>query len=300
MRDALLTIVVAGSLFSPVGAEPPEHEAKASLNDINHSFIEAHAAARKFNLATGGPLILLENGQLTLIRGGKEEAAEVTIGDYNTVKVFTHIPVAIYLMLTDHVDGELDASQLDVLREYRGKLDRLRKTLEKLDLDRVSLARQRRIVSASSEFLGGVVDEKRCSETDLLVFTQSMTPLMKANIAVAARSQLDAMHTQVMAWKKQMSPKEWATLRVAVKGAVLARDGNLSLQYFERLLELRGEGNRLVYMESYYPPIPLQTLVATRAVDAGIGKAFFNDPERMFRDVLSDAAATYIKEMKFD
>jgi len=124
--------------------------------------------------------------------------------------------------------------------------------------------------------------------------------MIKENIAGAAASQLDMMHQQVMAWKKELSPEEWKKLRVSVKGAVLARDDNLAMQYFEQLLHLQGEGVRLIYMERYAPTSPMLTLLATRSVDQGISIAFFDNPDRMFRDVLANAAATHIKNMKFD
>tara|TARA_R110002095_G_scaffold204934_2_gene187948 strand:- start:2969 stop:3295 length:327 start_codon:yes stop_codon:yes gene_type:complete len=108
------------------------------------------------------------------------------------------------------------------------------------------------------------------------------------------------MHQQVMCWKKELSPAEWKQLRVGVKGAVLARDDNLSMQYFERLLHTQHAGMRLISMERYVPPTPMLTMLATRHVDRGISLAFFDNPDRMFRDVLADVAAAHIKNMNFD
>ena len=108
------------------------------------------------------------------------------------------------------------------------------------------------------------------------------------------------MHRQVMTWKKELTADEWKRLRVALKGAVLARNDNLAEQYFERLLNLDGEGLRLTYMERYHEPTPMQTLLATRSVDRGISIAIFDNPDRMFRDVLADAAKAHIATMDFD
>jgi len=40
-------------------------------------------------------------------------------------------------------------------------------------------------------------------------------------------------------------------------------------------------------------------LLATHQLDSEIAVAFFNDPERMERDLLSDAAAEYLKTVDF-
>jgi hypothetical protein len=103
-----------------------------------------------------------------------------------------------------------------------------------------------------------------------------------------------------MAWKKEMAPEQWKKLRVAMQGAALARNGGLAKQYFERLLHIEKEGLRLVYKELYFPPTPMLTLLATHSVDRGISLAVFDNPDRMFRDVLGDAAGIYIKKLKFD
>jgi hypothetical protein len=87
---------------------------------------------------------------------------------------------------------------------------------------------------------------------------------------------------------------------VAIKGAALARQDNLAKQYFQRLLSIPGEGVRLTYMDLYFPPTPMETLLATRSVDQGISIAIFDNPDRMFRDVLADAATAHIANMDFD
>ena len=287
-------------LAVPVYAAEPANQGDTALVDLNSSFIDAYAAAIKLDLATGRPIILLRNGQLVLVHNSTEITANVILPEYNTFKVFAHIPVAIYLMLGPPGAGKLDAERLQQLRSYHAKMRRAEKNIDQTNLKDTDLVRQKILLAASRQFLENVIEQQRFSIEELYAFTRRMTPMIKANIAGAAKSQLDAMHQQVMTWKKKMLPEQWKKLRVAVQGAVLARNGDLAKQYFERLLHIENEGMRLVYMELYFPPTPMLTLLATRLVDRGIGIAVFDNPVRMFRDVLADAAAVYIKKMKFD
>jgi hypothetical protein len=179
-------------------------------------------------------------------------------------------------------------------------MERIEQIIDQIGLEGPALERQKNILAAAKQFLAKVIEQEQITTEELFGFTRRMTPMIKANIAGAAKAQLDGMHRQVMAWKKEIPADEWKKLRVAVKGAVLARDGNLAVQYFERLLRVEGEGMRLVYMESYYPPTPMLTLLATRAVDRAIAIAIFGDPDRMFRDVLADAAAAYVEKIDFE
>ncbi|MCA9021595.1 MAG: hypothetical protein KDA74_15710 [Planctomycetaceae bacterium] len=281
-------------------SEEINEAASAALANLNREFINAHTVARKLDLASGGPIILLQDGKLVLFRNNSETTAEMLLPRYDTFKVFAHMPVAIYLMLGPPGAGKLDTQRLQQLAEYHGKIDRVEKQLDHMGLEGEKLKRQKQLLADSKQFLEKVIQQQQFSTEELHTFTRSMLPMIQANIAEAAASQLDAMHRQVMAWKKEMTPEEWQKLRVSVKGAVLARDGNLAMQYFERLLNLEGPGMRLIYMERYVPPTPMLTLLATRSVDRGISIAFFDNPDRMFRDVLADAAAEHIKTMKFD
>jgi len=286
-------------LATPICAASSNSLLDKALQDINSSFINAHSSAREFDLATG-PVILYRNGQLVLITNDTKVTANVIPPTYHTFKVFAHIPVAIYLMLSPQVGGPIDLKNLQLLRNYYKKLEYVQKNINQITLNSTDLKKQKTILSKSMQLLKTIIDNERFNNKELISFTQGMLPFISANIEGAARNQLDSIHRQVMAWKSEMAPERWKKLRVAIQGAVLARDGDLTKQYFKRLLHIEKEGLQLVYKELYFPPTPMLTLLATRSVDRGISVAIFNNPDRMFRDVLSDAAASYIKTMKFD
>ena len=286
-------------LATPVYAAPSSSQLDKSLQDINSSFINAHSAAREFDLAEG-PVILYRNGQLILIKNDTKITANIIFRTYHTFKVFAHIPVAIYLMLSPQGEGPIESKNLQLLRSYYKKLEYVHKNMHQITLNSTELKKQKIILSRSIEFLKAILDNKKFNNKELISFTQGMLPFINANIESAARNQLDAIHWQVMAWKSEMAPEYWEKLRVSIQGAVLARNGDLTKQYFKRLLNIKKEGLQLVYKELYFPPTPMLTLLATRSVDRGISVAIFNNPDRMFRDVLSDAAASYLRTMKFD
>jgi hypothetical protein len=287
-------------LVVPVYAVELSNQLDTTLQDLNSSFINAHAAARKLDLATDEPIILFRNGLLVLIHNNTETTTNVILPAYNTFKVFAHIPVAIYLMLDPLGTGKFDFERFQQLRSYYKKMEYVEKNIDQIILKDTDLERQKIIISESKKFLRTVIEQQKFSTKELYLFTRRMLPFIRENIAGAAKSQLDAMHRQVMSWKMEIAPRQWEKLRVATQGAVLARNGDLAKQYFKRLLHIEKEGMRLVYKELYFTPTPMLTLLSTRSVDQGISVAIFNNPDRMFRDVLANAAAAYINQMKFD
>ena len=115
-----------------------------------------------------------------------------------------------------------------------------------------------------------------------------------ANVAEAARAELDALHRQVGAWKSQMTEEEWKGVSVVILGSPMPRKENVAVQYFARILGEPGEGRRITFAESIRDESKALDLMATRTLDTGIGVDFFNDPLRMHRDLLSDAAKDYL------
>jgi hypothetical protein len=121
-----------------------------------------------------------------------------------------------------------------------------------------------------------------------------VNPLVMANAAAAARAALDSIDHQVGEWKKQLKPEEWYRVTVLVIGRQLPRKDNLAVQYFGQLLGERGDGKRIIYAEGLGDEPRALDLLATHLVDTQIAIDFFNDRERMNRDLLSDAARSYL------
>jgi hypothetical protein len=302
LGGAALALALSTSGRPPAAAQAPA-PAKADaaaypLAELNKSFRAAYARARQQVLDQAGPIILAEGDSLVLRRGGKRSEVRYVPAVYHTLKAVSHIPLAIYSLLFLYGEGPLSEQHLADLRDYRRRIDGAGKELEG-HLPEACLARQRQIITASQQFLDGVLKAKRVTNAELLAFTRRLGPLLLADIEDAARAELDAMHRQVMRWKAEMTPEEWKRLHVVVMGSAMPRKGNLSVQYFARLLREPGEGPRIVYAESLSDEGRAMRLLGTRLFDTDIGVAFFGDKHRMHRDLLEDAAEEYLAQMDF-
>src|SRR5262249_7626387 len=155
--------------------------------------------------------------------------------------------------------------------------------------------RQQTIVEETLRYLKDA--EKAVKPEDRTAFARKMAPLVLANSTDAAKSQIDGLHRQMTAWRAELPPEEWKSLKVVVTGGQMPRAGNLAVQYFAWLLGEQGEGKRIVYAESIFDETKALNLLGTHRLDADVGAAFFNDDRRMHRDLLSDAATEILKSM---
>lgn len=156
----------------------------------------------------------------------------------------------------------------------------------------------------------------RCPQNEL--FTQELRTLEKplyALIDEAARIRLTALHLEVQKIQTSIDQEGWKRLCVVVMGPPMPREGELSMQYFEKILKTTANAKkcpyaraltstthlygkqRLIYAESIYEEDKALDLVTTHICDEEIGLALLNDESAMRADVLKDAAKNCLKEM---
>jgi hypothetical protein len=278
------------SLPIEAGAQVRIPDSLTALNDV---FRQAYAGSRRRILTSDAPLLIRSGDTAALVRGSRRAEAVVNVPVYHVVKTIAHIPLAIFVGVTPGEEA-LDAERLKTLTELRRLIPPARASLDGLGLAPEVLARQDQIVRASLTFIDGAIAQRRFARNELDAFTRRMAPLVLANVGLAARAQLDALHKQVSAWRKEMTPEEWDRLHVVIITAHMPREESLDVQYFSRLLKEPMEGRRIVVAESLWEEPKALELYGTHLLDGGIGQAFFGDPMRMHRDLLADAAKEYL------
>lgn len=118
------------------------------------------------------------------------------------------------------------------------------------------------------------------------------------NAYEAAGSQIRTMDETVLKWHKEMTDDEWKKLHVIILTAHMPRPGLLSYQYFSKLLSQGQEGEQIIIAEGMTDEEQATDLLLTHIIDGKVAVAFFQDPWRMHRDLLSDGGELYLKEHK--
>ncbi|MHB1556489.1 MAG: hypothetical protein ACYC61_03295 [Isosphaeraceae bacterium] len=296
----VILVVMAGLAGAAIGQAtatraPEKQPAGDPLVALNDAFRSVYRRTKQETLAHGGPVILGVGDHLVLRRAGTRTEVPYTPAVYHVLKGVAHVPLALDVLLAPHAEtAALDDGVLAEMRDLRRLMEAAEPSLANHGMDAEQLDRARRIYAESRAFLDAVIQAKHCTRDERIAFARRMHPLVMKNVGEAARAELDALHARVTAWRKEMSPDEWKRLKVVILGSALPRQQSLTVQYFARLLGEPGEGPRIIYAESIRDEDQALDLMATRAVDTGIGVDFFNDPTRMQRDLLCDAARDYL------
>lgn len=283
---------------SPAAEQPADaRTVPAELDTLNIASRKMYADARKLELSTIPVVIIVSGDDLILRKNGKRTAVTVIPAEYHTLKCVAHTTLALFTHLSFEPGKPLADERLKTLTEYQALLTAAKPVVEKFGFDPDSLARQKRIIDRAQEFIAKVLQDGKVSADDLAKFCRASRADILANGAGAAKAQLVAIHKQVMAWQKDMTPQEWASLTVIVSGAQTPRVENAAVQYFARLLGETGEGRRIVYAESLWDEEKAVNLLGTLRLDGKLSVAVFGDPFRMYRDFLADGARIAIDDI---
>jgi hypothetical protein len=290
-----LILVDASACEAGNRADSATERTADSLIDLNQAFREAYARCRQTLVNRSGPVVVVEGDSLVLLHDGKRSVAKVVPDVYHTLKAVSHVPLAVYVMLVPPEGAPLDKECLEGLQAYRRRVIQAEESLKDRGLSEEALLRQEEIIRAALRFLDFALDKKRVTADELCKFTRDVGSKLLANAAEAAHAELDGLDKQVRTWRATLTAEEWKNLHVVVMGSALPRQGNLATQYFAHLLGEMGEGRRIVYAESIFEESRALNLLGTHLLDTRIGSAFFDDANRMHRDLLSDAAREYLK-----
>lgn len=295
-------VLSAGAQETPASPNQPGSQLKTSdaLADLNAAFRKAYAASRLQVIQQNSPVIIHAGDTMMLIKEGVRTEAPTITPRYHELKAVAHVPLALFVMLRSGADSKLDDSTLDGLRAYRSLVVSGRQAMEARGFTGDQLKRQLRIFDRSLNLVDTTLREGLITQADLRRFTQNQKEDILANTYEAAEDQIETMDRQVRAWLAAMTDDERKRLRVAVSSVHMARVGNLAMQYFSVVLDEPYEGRfeeeeikdsdfRLLFTESVFDEKEILKAIGTHIVDAEVGASFFNDPQRMHRDLLSDA-----------
>jgi hypothetical protein len=282
-----------GTVRAQMGPAEPAAAGDA-LSTLNSEFRNIYAGAREKAIAATEPLIVCYSDHMVLIDGDYRDEISFLPAKYSQLKVVDHVPLALFVLLHEHCDKTLDESMLKQLLKIKELVIPARRSLAGLDLDSATLDRQYRLLDQSLLFIDRTIDTRYIRNNDLIAFCRKLKPEIMENAAQAVGLQIAAMDEKVSTWRKKLGDDRFKKMTVVIVSGHMPRDQHSCYQYFARVFDVKEEGQKIVYSEGAAEEKAARELVGTHVLDASIGEAFFREPLRMHRDLLSDGAREYL------
>jgi hypothetical protein len=271
--------------------------AAAALAESNAECRAAYRAARERALARSGPVVLFDGDELIFRYGETRRVSKITPAIYTDLKTVAHVALGLAALLTPPEPGPLDPARLFALKSYQETIEKARKAIEHRGLSKVQRQRQEKILDACDELLSEVIRGKKMDAKTVVGGLRRLRLPLELNTAEAARAQIDSLHRAMTAYRAKLSEEEWGRLKVVIQGSAMPRKNHLAVQYFARLLGEAGEGRRIIYAEAVFDEARALSLLGTHLLDTQLGADVYDDPQRLHRDLLADAARGYLDEL---
>jgi hypothetical protein len=266
------------------------------LSSINSEFLKLYADARNYEISHCGPVIIVSSGKITLIKDNKRTEAKFIPPEYQMLKAVDHTTLAVFVALKRFAGKKLNDATLTHLKLLQQYAPTAEAQLTQLHLDPNTLARQQKILHNTSDFINTVVTKTTVSEEELDNFVRAQTPQLMENANQAVVMELDSLDKQVQSYKHSMTPAQWKQVHVVVCDEHMPRQNEHYMQYFLKQFGETQEGQHVIYQEGNFSESKALQLLGTHILDRSIAKAFFGDPSRMHRDLLSDGAHKYLEQ----
>ncbi|MGH7284901.1 MAG: hypothetical protein ACRELY_25525 [Polyangiaceae bacterium] len=258
-----------------------------SLGHVNEAFHDAYVAAEKAAEADE-PVFVLFADVLVVHRAGKSIELQVTPARFHALKCAVHAPVAAYTLLRDACGPAMSEA---VTKRLETLLDRSAKAIR--DSDDAAPLLHMTIHLLENAISGSL------SRADLDAFAKRAGEMIMPLMDHSAEIQLGCLHERVDEAFAMLTSEERELVQVVVAGHHQARERSLGMQYFEkRLGKTDDRGSRVIYAEGATSVEAALGVVGKQRIDRDLARAFFGDPNRMERDLLGDAAARLLGNVK--
>lgn len=294
-NSAFMSLAAFLTFFGGHENLPAEPVASDAFRQMDKFFRSTYVQARDQTLRDTGPVIFVQSEDLILFYDGKPIKSAPPLSDYRTLTTVSHLTLTIFLLLEPYGEGPLSESRIDSLKTLQNLTKSMQSELsERLAENPDMVESQKRVIAKTLSLIKQIIAQKSWSTKDLDDFLDDVKPQILQNIKLAAKFRIDHFHRQIVIWKQNISTEDWDRLHVIVSGPAMPRKNNLAVQYFSKLLGVRGEGEKIIYAESVFQPTRAMQILGTNLLDAQIGEGYFGDPWRMHRDLLGNAAAVYL------
>ena len=279
---------------------------EGAITDLNQSFHESynnliHRTFEGLGKETT-PVIVMAHEEVMLFHKGQQETVNVIPELYHQMKGIGHVSFGVYVTLADNGYGELREDIRESLEQQKYLIDRGLSYLNVKPLPMKYMPTQLKVLESAQEIINEVLVEGVVVEEKVLQYGQISAPWYLESAAISARLEIDLLHDTVMAWKAQMGEENFKRIYVVVCAAHQGRYREATLQYFQRLLHDQ-EGlaaemeNRVIYAEHIDEPTAALDLLARHLVDQRASVDLFGSCTRLQRDLMSDGAREYLREL---
>ncbi len=263
-----------------------------TLQSADDFFREIYATKVDEKVDKAKPFLLIANDKIYLYKSNFITAKTLTPVIYNLLKSVDHIPLAVFVLLDDKTDQILDEKTILKLKRLEQFSHELSDRFEYSYILDDTVKNQIEILKATSNFCQPIIEKKQISQDNLQNFASLITKALMKNADIATANLLENLNSYLQ--ELDFNEQNKKALHVIILTAHMAQSKQCIYQYFQKYFNETAEGHHIIVLEDSNTDEMAIKLLGKHILDTDIANAFFNDPDRMHKDLLYQAAQKYL------
>ena len=260
-------------------------QAESILANHNTQTLKIYDQLKSKYINNTDPLLIAQGDQFILYHKGKVTRYPIFSQQYNDLKSVAHVSLATFALFNPLNQFPKNKAQVE---SYYSLLSDTEKAVDKLPLTAEDKTRQKKILNLTEQFISKSIKKNFCSRVELGAYFQEIAPLIKLNMRIAVKSELEAIHRQMLKIEQQLTKTEIKNLFVIIPVTKAPRQDSLMGQYFSKQLKVPVDSSRLIFAEGLSDTDALLKLAGSWQIEADLSSLYFHNPDAMKRDILGE------------
>lgn len=288
----LLTVVQMPSWAQPSGTATATVSAK--LADLNTGFITLYRAQNASVLAQLPLIVIINYDGVTAIEPTKRTQYAFSPGYYE-IKAVLHAVLAYQGLMNELTDPNSTLTWRDADR-FSSSLVELTSLIPKTQASAAAQQGATTVISKLQQATRAALTQQKVTTQDIAFTLSSVESEVMAVNNEIGQLTINAMIATLKAIEEKATPSIWEKVIIVVPGPATARVNNLGLAAAATVLGKSALGKQIFYSEAIYDDEGILRYVQMLMRDKHFSTLMFDQPYRMWRDVLSETSEKYLSE----
>lgn len=290
---ALLIISVqVPSWAQSTGTEPATVSDK--LADLNTGFITLYRAQNTSVLAQLPLIVIVNYDGVIAIEQTQRTQYAFSPGHYE-IKAALHAVLAYQGLMNELAGPNATLTWRDA-EGYSSSLVALMSLIPEIQASAAARQGATAVISKLQQATRAAIAQQKVTLKDIALTLSSVEPeVMTVNNEIG-QSTIKAMIAALKAIEEKVTPSIWEKVIVVVPGPATARVNNLGIAAASAVLGKSALGKQIFYSEAIYDDEGILRYVQMLMRDKHFSTLMFDQPYRMWRDVLSETSEKYLSE----
>lgn len=288
----LVTFMQVPSWAQPSGTATAT--ASAKLADLNTDFLALYRAQNPAILAQLPLIVIVNYDGITAIEPTKKTQYTFSPSHYE-MKTALHAVLAYQGLMNELTEPNSTLTWRDADR-FSSSLVELASLIPKTQASTAAQQGATAVISKLQQATRTAIAQQKVTTKDIAITLSSVEPEVMAVNNEVGQSLINAMIAALKAIEEKVTPSIWKKVIVVVPGPATARANNLGVAAAATVLGKSALGKQIFYSEAIYDDEGILRYVQTLVRDKHFSTQMFDQPYRMWRDVLSETSEKHLND----